>query len=195
MENDESEDIFEKLAKSKRVREETCAVSYLRRDYSKDSKPTTKRLSCDLGDKIIQELERTEWDLGDERGDLAYDYFARDYFKVEKVINAHYEAALTGSDEENRKYLGIALNLTKRLERDFDAIRKVRPMTFSIAAFGNLPQIRDKIYLAIEFPECAEMIAPYYSQLQIAIDEEDYEEAALLRDDIKELRNISSEEL
>ena len=151
-------------------------------------KPNTYLLHNDLGDRIIEELERIGWDLNGEKKVRAYLYFAQDYLMVEKTIRDFFEAAL--DKETNGKkcqdYLKTALNLTKRASRDVGMSRKISPGCI-VNEYDNLPELRDRIYLAMEFPECYEQIAPLYFQMKAAVKKEDYEKAASLRDEIKDI--------
>lgn len=157
-----------------------------------------KELEKDLGGRIEQEMAERDYEITDSERSLALEYFAEDYQRAQNSAVRNFEIAQRRepSTEEHKEYLGKAWDLTRRATRDAQLARRLNPdvnvivpeMDYQII-FDALQNFRDQLYFATEFPTCYKEIISLHLQMKKAVENEDYESAAKIRD---EMRAITS---
>jgi len=199
----EKESVFEYLARMKRVNsnieniggkpDPKDHVPYLINKLYKSEEPND-----DIGDRIEQEFNERCGDLRIEETSLALDYFSEDYERAQNSAVKNFERAqrIKPTSREHGEYLRKALNLTMRATRDVEMLRRldqdvnlIMPQTDYDIIFEALKSFRNELYFALEFPNCYKEIIPLHLQMNEAVGREDYETAAILRDEIRAIRS------
>jgi len=128
-----------------------------------------------------------------EESRLDLEYLISKYRKAHGKAEKGFSIACMGSPESPAyaEELEHAWNFLTNAEEYMKIIKEatqnmnLKLPQMLIRDFESLPNLRDKLYFASEFPHCHEEVRPLYLDMMDAVGREDYETAAKLRDEIE----------
>lgn len=152
------------------------------------------KLEKDAGEKMLQEFYEKEGDISDNDRFVALQYFSEDYVNSMKSAKSCFYAASEYKIDspEHKHELKKSNDLVLRAEKDFESSLEISPLTDGFLRnrprrilYDEVNERKTKIYLAKEFPSNYIVITPYYFRMLEAIQENDFELARTMSNEIK----------
>ena len=159
-----------------------------------------RRYGCfyDLSDSIVLSFKRCNGRFSDEEFKFVTDYFMKDF----NIALRGGKVCLDDSDKWYKRllarrsrvaHLDFADVLTSRARETVERAEAILPINNSFfnwnyaASFDVVDRLKRRVSLARSFPDNHRKILGLYDAMESAIYSEDYEQAAVLRDEVKEI--------
>ena len=195
-----AKDVFKLLARMRQIKE-TVEVNRAPLEvamWHNQSKLLESQIPQNtIGNRIEKEFERRGGRLKKEERELASEYFEEDFTKAYCTARQYMKKVDLGDITEEIRigiHLTRALELIQRTKKDITRMMRICPGQNRINSsssyeeiFEHLEEDVERAYIMLEFPVLWRKILPLHLQLREAIEHENYEFAAFLRNGIENL--------